>query len=887
MASGQQLYNLDPLLPFIEGDFTLITPNFRLARRIKSQWDRLQQARGARSWPRLDVYPLDHWLLQQWQHYRRIGQLPPLTLLQDLQSRYLWRQVIEERPEGEALSLLRPTAAAELASSARDTLIRWRVDRARLSAAIYPDDRDCHSFLAWLEEFERRLAKGSHCTGADTQSALLQVSPVAQSRLVLVDFDDITPLARSCLDHLASDWRQCSSVAGVAPHRAVAFADHADELAAVARWAASSVREQPESSVGIVLVDMEGDRQPLEYLLRREFDCLGERYTSLPVNFTTGISLDRAPVVRDALAMLELAGDSIPLPTLESLLNTRFSRLLDRQSAASDALLRLLRDQGLRQVDPGRLRFLTNREDEEGRPLLQLGAVLESVSALRLRRKRQLPSEWLAVIREILDCWGWPGPGPLDSLEYQQLEQWYSTLEQFCGLDQVAGQLDLQGMLRSLRRACQGQVSQPKTEDSNIQVLGPLEAAGLRFDHLWLCGLQASRWPAPARANPFIPPSLQADLAMPHATPQREWIYVEGLMSQYLGTAGEAVASFCRDIDGAPELPSALIADWPRTEGAPREELPDYWLAARGGLELTGMEDSRAPAVGELERSELRGGSATLEDQSNCPFRAFARRRLRLQPLGDYRVALTAAERGTLLHDALYILWGELGDSEQLAALNDSSLATLADSSARSAVESVPAGLRELVGLASLDLERQRLAATLLEWLAIERQRGPFRVVAREEAQLLEIAGLQLRLRIDRIDEVEGGGRLLIDYKSSSPRIADWLGARPAAPQLPLYASASDEVDAIAFADLRPRRQAFAGLGQLADIPGVKVDLEKALKNYSEAQAWPALLQEWRTTLKGLAQDFLAGAAEVDPLPQACTYCGLQPLCRIDMEGGR
>ena len=35
MASGRQFYDLDPVLPYIDSGFTLLTPNLRLARRIK------------------------------------------------------------------------------------------------------------------------------------------------------------------------------------------------------------------------------------------------------------------------------------------------------------------------------------------------------------------------------------------------------------------------------------------------------------------------------------------------------------------------------------------------------------------------------------------------------------------------------------------------------------------------------------------------------------------------------------------------------------------------------------------------------------------------------------------------------------------------------------
>ena len=46
MASGRQLYDLEPIQPFIDQGYILITPNLRLARRIKTQWDQRSAEQG-------------------------------------------------------------------------------------------------------------------------------------------------------------------------------------------------------------------------------------------------------------------------------------------------------------------------------------------------------------------------------------------------------------------------------------------------------------------------------------------------------------------------------------------------------------------------------------------------------------------------------------------------------------------------------------------------------------------------------------------------------------------------------------------------------------------------------------------------------------------------
>jgi len=102
------------------------------------------------------------------------------------------------------------------------------------------------------------------------------------------------------------------------------------------------------------------------------------------------------------------------------------------------------------------------------------------------------------------------------------------------------------------------------------------------------------------------------------------------------------------------------------------------------------------------------------------------------------------------------------------------------------------------------DIEAGRLQTLLRQWLALERQREAFQVAATEAELRLKLDALELRLRVDRIDRLPDGSQLIIDYKSSVCRLQDWLGERPARPQLLLYSIAGEMPGALAFAQLPP-----------------------------------------------------------------------------------
>ncbi|MEO8386411.1 MAG: PD-(D/E)XK nuclease family protein, partial [Betaproteobacteria bacterium] len=167
--------------------------------------------------------------------------------------------------------------------------------------------------------------------------------------------------------------------------------------------------------------------------------------------------------------------------------------------------------------------------------------------------------------------------------------------------------------------------------------------------------------------------------------------------------------------------------------------------------------------------------------------------------------------------------------------------------------------------------------------------RGPFAVVACEQAHDVTLAGLSMRLRLDRLDRLQDGTHALIDYKTGNAKVAGWLGERMDEPQLPLYFQTSEQpVTVLAFArvkrGIRGKVFGFEGVSVVDDLlPDVgpieqKFGMEK--KGYV---SWDVLTAEWERSLHRLATDFIDGTNQVDPKNGAltCAQCDLQSLCRI------
>ena len=171
--------------------------------------------------------------------------------------------------------------------------------------------------------------------------------------------------------------------------------------------------------------------------------------------------------------------------------------------------------------------------------------------------------------------------------------------------------------------------------------------------------------------------------------------------------------------------------------------------------------------------------------------------------------------------------------------------------------------------------------------LQVERERPPFTVQLAEASEQYEIGGLSVTLRPDRIDLLENGGQLLIDYKlGDSHRPRDWFDVvpgRPRRPQLPLYGLAhSQQLRGLAYAVLAPGAVEYRGWSDGTPIgPGVPAYPAGIRIDLGDPHDWEALLHQWRFSLTRLAQQYVAGESQVDPLPQECATCHLSTFCRI------
>jgi len=812
----------------------ILTPNRRLSATLLRHHHMKQTDKDCISWHTPVILPLQAWLQTTWQNHvmQQTAQNHPVLLTPD-QEILLWQKILAESPENPLL--LQTHTTAELASKAWTLLKFWQVDIQEKDLALTEDGQ---AFQRWAETFstvcrESRWLDSSSLPEIIRQKILSGDIPLPE-QIELAGFTEMAPALQALFDAITQQGCTVQSAADTkltyqTAHK-ICLADEETEIRTMARWARNLLEKQsktPVTTIGCIIPRLDTLRDSVLQIFSEVFSedgTLTAHSESLPFNVSAGKKLSDWPAIRTALLLCK--------STVSSLSDEENIRLKYSPFCGSETPVKTL-----------------------------------------CQDIRQPPSVWARTLSEFLNEAGWPGKRALNSDEFQICHRWLDLLSEFAGFDHLLPPQDLKSAVQEIQQLADRIVYQPQTPPAPVQISGVLEAAGQPFSHLWMMGMDDSQWPFPPRPNPLIPQPLQRALQMPHATSERELHYCRQLFRQLRDETTHLICSYAGQLEDTSLRPAGFLRDLPPLT-LQELTLPPHATPAETQLASVTPEyfaDDLAPVVTADEK--LQGGSRILKYQAACPFRAFAEIRLHAAATDPKTQGLNARDRGNILHKTLESLWKHLGDSETLQQLSPENLQSLIRQFAHGAILSCTQLSPDTSRY--LQMEWDRLTRLVTTWVTMEKTRPPFRVLACEKPLTVTLAGMTFKLRMDRVDELQNGSQLIIDYKSgknASP--GHWQGDRPEEPQLPLYCiSTDDPISALAFAAIHPEKMKLTGLSAGdCGIPTLHADVD-----------WQKTRGEWQHTLTRLVTDFCEGRAQVDPkdAEKTCEHCHLQTLCRI------
>jgi len=308
----------------------------------------------------------------------------------------------------------------------------------------------------------------------------------------------------------------------------------------------------------------------------------------------------------------------------------------------------------------------------------------------------------------------------------------------------------LAGLLRTLMD--EQAVRPPQGGHPRLAIYGLIEARLQTADLMILGGLNEGVWPGQPAPDPWLAPRIRSELGLP------------GL--------DRRVGISAHDLAGALGAPRALITRARRDATQPA-------IASRFWLRLQALAGERFERASTLEHwtrvlddpgppepvnrpaplppAELRPKRIAVTDVDRLkadPYAFYARRILRLMPLDPVDADASAAWRGTAVH-AILEEWAKVDDCVP-ESLHARALAMLEEEGTHPMMRALwrPRLIEAIDWIATRIAEQAAMGRTVL---AVER-----------EGQI-EIAGIKLTGKFDRIDRMPDGTLAVIDYKTGMP----------------------------------------------------------------------------------------------------------------------
>jgi ATP-dependent helicase/nuclease subunit B len=862
----------------------VVASSERAARSVASAFHSARRAEGLLAWPTPEIFSWEGWLRESWRGRNSGG----LLLLNPLQEQMLWSRVIGKSQTG--ARLLHPGRLASAAQQAYRLLANYAPGALKSSARLgwLGDPAVFHD---WLNDFESSCRRESLVSASLLALQLTEALRTESQNggsprpdrpgLLLVGFDRLLETQEDLLNAWG-EWQLDGPGDDAGASHFFTATDGVAETAACVSWLREKFRGNPEARLLVIAPGLQNRRGELE---RAVLEASSTDETSLDFEFSLGVPLIHVGVARSALLLMRWLHEPLVEHDVDWLLSSGCCAASDAEEIALAEAMYAIRSRGLERPEWTLDDFAKPLRPELTPPAAFVERMFAARDGLMRGPSRQSPFDWTELTRSLLEIAGWPGFRPESSVAFQARQRWEAVLDD-CGSLGFDGSLMEWGeFVAATETALGNTIFATESTDSRIQITEPMESAGQLADGIWFLGADEENWPGRGTPNALLPISLQRETGMPHASQQMDWALAQDVTGRLLASADEVVFSFSRQSMAAEMRPSRLIT---QRLGHPEHLSPDLTNAGESRRQLTEVfEDT---SLIRFPHAVLRGGAGSLTSQSLCPFQAFGTARLATFQWEAAEPGLNAKQRGQLLHAVLHGIWGGSGNggiSSRDELLSKDLRAFVSEIVDRVMRESFGSGRRNSLPsrfpARFLELEAERLTRLVSEWLAYERERLPFVVTGTEVDSEVEVAGLRLRVRLDRVDELANGGKLIIDYKSSGVGPAAWDGERPDDVQLPLYAAfaGGDHLEGLIFARVRPGAAEFRGRVRHA-TETLRIDLrpQNALvaKPLTDEQ-----LAEWRRHIERLGEEFLAGRAEVDPKdgPNTCGSCHLHAVCRI------
>lgn len=705
-------------------------------------------------------------------------------------------------------------------------------------------------FQAYWQTIEQRL-RDDHCLVRAELATWLAQQPYCEAPhpIWFACFDTLHPQQQTLIQSLEDQGQLIHyyDLKPSAPPQVLQFvaADEVQEEQAIVAW----VRDQcaaGKTRIGVVVPDLHRRKHQLLRQLQAQMPSTG-------LHCSLGTSLLEFPLIQQSLTLLFLdPSTNVSKTELKVLLHTPWLHGADDEAAQRAQLSnyhRMLQEPAL---PWSALLSLTAKNC----PKLH-----QTLAAFNPYPAQASIEAWIVLLEQRLNLLDFT------KANSELLAKLFLSIENLHELQGFVDHLELASLQAWLRLKFQQDIHQPPQDHAGVHLMGWLESSGFCGDAVWICQFLAQNIPQPPNFSSWLPITWQKQQQLPRTSYEQEQVIAASLVKRLQAANPCLVFSYPATIEQQAQWPSPMFphhADHYRLT----------WTEANT-LNLEFYADPQSLPF--LPDEAPKGGSQLLSAYANCPFQAFAKYRLHATSGSDTHLGLDAREHGQLIHQALFYLWQALDTQQSLKSSTAQQLAELVEQAITQALapfkEAKPYSLDPFM----LTIEASKARKILQQVITFDQNRPPFTIAGLEQELSLSIESLEFKLRYDRLDRLENGDLLLIDYKSSLPTPLPWRSNEPLHPQILMYALAQAQIKGLMFAALTPHDYQSAGISaQELAINGIK----------PSKAPWEDLQHQWLHHLREQIIKLKAGDFQPNPAQNStCKRCHYQELCRFQSSG--
>ena len=701
----------------------------------------------------------------------------------------------------------------------------------------------------------------------------------------LFSFDDIPPLHKSLFDGLgigrnvfndSFSSKQSPSTLWLESY------DKEQQWDNVANWCVDQLNNKPNQKIAIVAPDLKQEKEGILNALDAAFEPQvilpnTPTYTP-PYNVTAGTPLFDVPIVKAAYALLSAALNEVSLVEILSIMKSPFIG-----NSQSEMASRAIYDVFVREQGKTRLTLLDLIAYGQCPPKL-MNLIGSFANVIANRPEATSLMNWATFFESALHAIGWPGERNLDSNEFQAMNQFIDRVCTMTQHFQGKTEMTYDDALFYLYTTLVNNTFSPESNGSPIEVLGMLEAAGMPFDTMILLDMNEGTVPSIPSPNSFLPDDLQIELEMPHANAQRELAFFESVLCRYRSCCDTLVFSTYK-FDLERELNPSIFVKGPKFNIDDITTPETNYISHLFKRIPVKTVDESFVAIGEKER--VSGGTTLLKMTAECPFKAIAVQRMKIEKLPTAQEGISSSDRGRVLHLALAGFWEKQKDHATLINLSHDELTRAINCAVDEAFMSLRG--RTDIEPALINMEQQALSVNISHWMEIEKSRRPFIVESIEAVQITKLDNHDIHTRLDRVDLIEDDEgnftrRLMIDHKSSMPSLSSLAKIPITEPQLPIYAIGNEQADktlaGIAYGVIKKNACQLTGLSNETELAKGITALSGS--RLSLPSSWEQTMLQWKKALNEVMNDYLSGDNTINVQLSSCQFCTNSLVCRLN-----